>query len=33
MLGFAGEEETGFEDGDGGVGLEGVMEVETGEEL
>ena len=33
MLGFAGEEEAGFEDGDGWVGVEGVVEVKAVEEL
>ena len=33
MLGFAGEEQAGFKNWNGGVGLEGVVEVETGEEL
>lgn len=33
MLGFAGEEEAGFKDGDGRVGVEGVMEIEAVEEL
>ena len=33
MLGFAGEEKAGFEDGDGWVGVEGVVEVEAMKEL
>ena len=33
MLGFTGEEEAGFQDGDGGVGVEGVVKVEAVEEL